>query len=126
MAYFNFSLPDYVEWISPRPILLIIGEHAHSRTFSEDAYAAPEPKELYIVPNANHVDLYDKTDLICSTRWRSSSPRTSPATRTSPLRGVTGRIARSDMRATVMHGAATSASRTSPRGASQPTPWRPR
>ena len=40
--------------------LFIAGEHAHSRYFSEDAYQeASEPKELYIVPGANHVDLYD-------------------------------------------------------------------
>ncbi|MGG1400374.1 alpha/beta hydrolase [Bacillus salipaludis] len=42
-----------------------MGEHAHSRYFSEDAYElAAEQKELYIVPNSGHVDLYDKTDLI--------------------------------------------------------------
>ena len=35
------------------------------RYFSEDAYEkAKEPKELIIIPNANHVDLYDRTDLI--------------------------------------------------------------
>jgi hypothetical protein len=33
--------------------------------YSEDVYKmASEPKELVIVPNADHVDLYDKTDLI--------------------------------------------------------------
>ena len=48
-----------------RPILFVTGEHAHSRYYSEDAYErAAEPKELYVVPNAGHVDLYDKTDLI--------------------------------------------------------------
>jgi len=45
--------------------LFITGDRAHSREFSEDAYKrAGEPKELVIVPNAGHVDLYDKTDLI--------------------------------------------------------------
>jgi fermentation-respiration switch protein FrsA (DUF1100 family) len=35
------------------------------RYYSEDAYErAAEPKELYVVPNVGHVDLYDKTDLI--------------------------------------------------------------
>jgi hypothetical protein len=35
------------------------------RYFAEDAYElAAEPKELHVVPNAGHVDLYDKTDLI--------------------------------------------------------------
>jgi hypothetical protein len=37
----------------------------HSRYFSADAHAAAaEPKELHDVPSANHVDLYDKTELI--------------------------------------------------------------
>ena len=47
------------------PILQIMGENAHSRYFSEHVYEmAAEPKELFIVPKAGHVDLYDKTDLI--------------------------------------------------------------
>lgn len=65
MAFMNFPLMNYIKSISPRPILFVIGEHAHSRYFSEDAYElAAEPKELYVVPNAGHVDLYDRTDLI--------------------------------------------------------------
>ena len=65
MSFMNFPLLTHIKTISPRPILFIMGEHAHSRYFSEDAYElAAEPKELYIVPNAGHVDLYDKTDLI--------------------------------------------------------------
>jgi fermentation-respiration switch protein FrsA (DUF1100 family) len=44
---------------------LIHGEHAHSRFFRETAYAAAaEPKELLIIPGANHVDLYDRVKLI--------------------------------------------------------------
>lgn len=65
MSFMNFPLLTYIKSISPRPILFIMGEHAHSRYFSEDAYElAADPKELYIVPNAGHVDLYDKTNLI--------------------------------------------------------------
>ncbi|SUE07344.1 Uncharacterized conserved protein [Pantoea agglomerans] len=53
------------ETISPRPMLFITGDKAHSREFSEDAFQrAAQPKELYIVPDAGHVDLYDRTDLI--------------------------------------------------------------
>lgn len=42
------------------------GEAAHSRYFSEDAYKAIgfQDKELYIVPRANHTDLYDNTNKI--------------------------------------------------------------
>lgn len=65
MAFLNFSLLDHIDTISPRPILFIMGENAHSRYFSEDAYeAATEPKELYVVPNAEHIDLYDDVDKI--------------------------------------------------------------
>lgn len=45
--------------------MFITGSEAHSREFSEEAYAkATEPKELVVMPGANHVDLYDKGDLI--------------------------------------------------------------
>ena len=64
-SFMNFPLLSYIKSISPRPILFITGEHAHSRYFSEDTYKmADEPKELFIVPGAGHVDLYDKTNLI--------------------------------------------------------------
>nr|WP_321238926.1 alpha/beta hydrolase [uncultured Tolumonas sp.] len=54
-----------IETISPRPMLFIAGEDAHSREFSNNAYKlAGEPKELYLVPNTGHVDLYDRVDLI--------------------------------------------------------------
>jgi hypothetical protein len=65
MSFMNFPLMNYIGTISPRPILFIIGENAHSRYFSEDAYKmAAEPKELCIVPGARHIDLYDRTDMI--------------------------------------------------------------
>lgn len=65
LPFMNFPLLDKLQWISPRPILLIIGEYAHSRFYSEDIYvAAHEPKELHVVPGSNHVDLYDRTDVI--------------------------------------------------------------
>lgn len=64
-SYFHFRPFDHVGMISPRPILLIAGENAHSRFFSEQAFErAADPKELFIVPEAGHVDLYDKVDLI--------------------------------------------------------------
>jgi hypothetical protein len=65
MSFMNLPLLTYIGEISPRPILLIAGENAHSRYFSEDAYkAAAEPKELVIIRNADHVDLYDRMDKI--------------------------------------------------------------
>ena len=65
LSFMNMPLLTYIKEISPRPVLLIHGEKAHSRYFSETAYAAAaEPKELLIVPGASHVDLYDRTDVI--------------------------------------------------------------
>ena len=61
----NFFPFEMIQTISPRPLLFIAGETAHSRYFSEDAYErATEPKELYLVPGAGHVDLYDRMELI--------------------------------------------------------------
>lgn len=65
VKFINFYPFNDIESISPRPLLFITGEVAHSREFSEDAYRrAAEPKELYIVPGAGHVDLYDRVGLI--------------------------------------------------------------
>ena len=56
----NFFPFVQIETISPRPLLFIVGERAVSAYFSEDAYGkAKEPKELFVVPGASHVDLYD-------------------------------------------------------------------
>lgn len=60
LSFMNMPILTYIKEIAPRPILLVHGERAHSRYFSEAAYAAAaEPKELVIVPGASHVDLYD-------------------------------------------------------------------
>ncbi|UFH32515.1 alpha/beta hydrolase [Chryseobacterium sp. C-71] len=65
IAFMNMPILTYIKEISPRPMLLIAGENAHSRYFSEDIFkAANEPKELMIIPNAVHVDLYDIADVI--------------------------------------------------------------
>lgn len=65
LSFMNAPLLTYIKEISPRPMLLIAGENAHSKYFSEDAYKnAAEPKELMIIPNGVHTDLYDKLDMI--------------------------------------------------------------
>ncbi|WP_119307044.1 alpha/beta hydrolase [Cohaesibacter haloalkalitolerans] len=61
----KFPLFEYIDQISPRPILFIVGEKAHSRTFGDEAFKrAKDPKELYVVPGARHIDLYDRVDMI--------------------------------------------------------------
>jgi uncharacterized protein len=65
LSFMNFPLLTYIKEIAPRPLLLVHGEKAHSRYFSETAYAAAaEPKELVIIPGASHIDLYDRVNLI--------------------------------------------------------------
>jgi len=65
LAFMSFPMLTYIQEIAPRPLLLIHGENAHSRYFSETAFAAAaQPKELVMVPGAVHVDLYDQMDKI--------------------------------------------------------------
>jgi fermentation-respiration switch protein FrsA (DUF1100 family) len=60
MNFFPFA---QIETISPRSLLFIVGEKAVSAYFSEAAYQkASEPKELFVVPGASHVDLYDRPE----------------------------------------------------------------
>lgn len=65
VKFMNFYPFNDMETISPRPMLFITGDQAHSKEFSEDAYKrAAEPKELYYVRGAGHVDLYDRVNVI--------------------------------------------------------------
>lgn len=65
VKFMNFYPFNDIETISPRPMLFITGDQAHSKEFSEDAYKrAAEPKELLYIKGAGHVDLYDRVDLI--------------------------------------------------------------
>lgn len=58
------SLP-YLDDLMPRPILLITGERAYSRYFSDEVFKDyGGPKDLIVVPGARHIDLYDRVDLI--------------------------------------------------------------
>ena len=61
----NMPILSYADEIET-PVLMIHGEKAHSRYFSEDAFKKlkGDNKELYIVPNAVHTDLYYKMDVI--------------------------------------------------------------
>ena len=70
MSFMNQPILRYSHEIRSA-VLMIHGEKAHSCYFSKDAYAAmmkgnpnPENKELLIIPDAVHTDLYDKPDVI--------------------------------------------------------------
>jgi hypothetical protein len=65
LSFMNMPILTYIDEISPRPVLFVHGEKAHSRYFAETAYAAAaQPKELMIIEGASHVDLYDQIDKI--------------------------------------------------------------
>ncbi|WP_275166849.1 alpha/beta hydrolase [Citrobacter koseri] len=65
VKFLNFYPFNDIETISPRPLLFVAGDQAISRGFSEEAYRlAGQPKELYWVEGAGHVDLYDRVNLI--------------------------------------------------------------
>lgn len=65
VKFMNFYPFNDMDTISPRPLLFITGDQAHSKEFSEDAYKrAGQQKELYYVKGAGHVDLYDRVNVI--------------------------------------------------------------
>lgn len=65
LSFINMPILAYSDEIRSA-VLLIHGENAHSRYFSEDAFKklTGDNKELMIVPGASHTDLYDRTDVI--------------------------------------------------------------
>lgn len=65
LSFLNMPLLAYAGEIRSA-VLLVHGEKAHSRYFSEDAFKKlnGDNKELLIVPGASHTDLYDRVDII--------------------------------------------------------------
>lgn len=65
LSFLNMPLLAYAGEIRSA-VLLVHGEKAHSRYFSEDAFKklSGDNKELMIVPGASHTDLYDRVDII--------------------------------------------------------------
>lgn len=56
---------SYIETVSPRALLFIVGEEADTKYFSEEAFAkAKEPKEFFSIKGASHIDLYDKPQYV--------------------------------------------------------------
>ncbi len=65
LSLINMPILQYSDEIRSA-VLMIHGEKAHSRYFSEDEFKKlkGDNKQLLIVPGANHTDLYDRTDVI--------------------------------------------------------------
>ncbi|MEU2747381.1 alpha/beta hydrolase [Streptomyces collinus] len=65
MSFFAFRQMTNIDMLAPCKALLVAGADAHSRYYSEDIRkTAPDAADLVIVPGADHVDLYDRKDLI--------------------------------------------------------------
>jgi fermentation-respiration switch protein FrsA (DUF1100 family) len=65
LAQLAFYPLAHMDVISPRPVLLIAGEKADTRFYSQIAYdKAKNPRELFIVPGATHMDMYDKPQFV--------------------------------------------------------------
>lgn len=65
MSHINVGALSHLDDIAPRRILLVTGDQAHSRWFSDAVHAqAPTWSDLLVVPGARHIDLYDRIDLI--------------------------------------------------------------
>ena len=65
LSFINMPILQYSDEIR-NAVLMIHGEKAHSCYFSKDAFKnlKGDNKELMIIPNAVHTDLYDKVDII--------------------------------------------------------------
>ena len=65
LPFMNMPILQYAPEIKSA-VLLVHGEKAHSRYFSESVYEklTGDNKELLIVPGASHTDLYDRKDVI--------------------------------------------------------------
>ena len=65
LSFLNMPILQYSNEIRSA-VLLVHGEKAHSRYFSETAYSklTGDNKELLMIPGANHTDLYDQMDII--------------------------------------------------------------
>jgi fermentation-respiration switch protein FrsA (DUF1100 family) len=62
MAFFPF---EQLDTISPRPLLVIAGSKADTLFWSQEVYQkAKEPKELFVVDGATHIDLYDRPQFV--------------------------------------------------------------
>ncbi|UXR76466.1 MULTISPECIES: alpha/beta hydrolase [unclassified Staphylococcus] len=65
LSFINTPLLHYIDELESA-VLLIHGDAAHSFYFSEDTYKQlkGDNKAFHVIPNASHVDLYDRLDII--------------------------------------------------------------
>lgn len=65
LSFMNFEATRRINEISPRPVLMVTSEEAHSKTFTEETYKKlQEPKQLVVEPHGQHIDFYDDVNII--------------------------------------------------------------
>ncbi|RRK09965.1 alpha/beta hydrolase [Lactiplantibacillus garii] len=65
LSFMNFEATQRIGEISPRPVLMVTSEEAHSKAFTEATFKRlNEPKELVVEPHGQHVDFYDDVNVI--------------------------------------------------------------
>jgi fermentation-respiration switch protein FrsA (DUF1100 family) len=61
----HFDAFGFIDLVAPRPLLMIVGRDAVTSWMTTEAFAhAQEPKELFWIDSASHVDLYDRDDYV--------------------------------------------------------------
>ena len=64
-SFMSFSVTTHLDSISPRPVLMITSEEAHSKSFTDEVYKKlAEPKEKLVLPHGQHIDFYDNVKII--------------------------------------------------------------
>lgn len=65
LSFMNFEATQRINEISPRPVLMVTSEEAHSKAFTEETYKRlQEPKQLVVEPHGQHIDFYDDVNII--------------------------------------------------------------
>jgi len=65
LSFMNFEATNRINEISPRPVLMVTSEEAHSKAFTDETFAKlNEPKQIVVEPHGQHVDFYDDVKII--------------------------------------------------------------
>lgn len=65
LSFMNFEATRRINEISPRPVMMVTSEEAHSKAFTDETFERlNNPKQLVVLPHGQHVDFYDDLSII--------------------------------------------------------------